>query len=692
MNDILKLVISLSISGTILILLLFLAKPLYRNRLSRRWQYYIWIVVIARMLLPFSPEDSISGTALRHVDRIIGSKAEATPLSQDYSTENSMTLSSSHSMTLSSSHSQTESTTPSSDSDAAKWYTAVRRPDITLIYDLLLPLYFGIALLLLLKKAVIYNRFVHFVKAGMTRITDTQILNLLSEACGQVGLRTPVTLYTNSAVTSPMTIGLFHPFLIMPDTKMNPEELRCILLHELTHIKRLDILYKWWVQFTICLHWFNPLVYLMGKEINNSCELSCDEVIVQNTDTATRKIYGDTLLHSLAYAGRQKDNFASVHLSRNAELIKERLGAIMKYRKSSTAVTIITTIITILICAGSYATGAYAAQSPSTEEESQNIWTTMAARRGETYTYTQTGYYQYPYIFSLGWNLNETGQKAYPDKVLVTLSDHTSMNVYFTGNYGEYAKENDVLPALTQLIERLKAKYADSFIPLESPIVVDMEYVGDREVADLAEEYYKDGRLTDFTAVFPVLDNKTQLSYCDQMYRDSEIAFFSSCLRQMTPEFVSACAEKTYITDNSFFFSSIVPYLTEKEIDEYLTRAGKDKKANFRYCLQKEKDLISAMDTLKAALKKELESLNPASTQKEALKKETEASNQLEEKVKSLQEEISRLEAPEAALTELLEQANIDAAFLQELKQSNQLETLKSFLQKELDRLNHDVN
>lgn len=58
MSEVLKAVLSLSLSGTLLILLLFLCKPLFRDRTSRRWQYYIWLIVIARLLLPFGPENS----------------------------------------------------------------------------------------------------------------------------------------------------------------------------------------------------------------------------------------------------------------------------------------------------------------------------------------------------------------------------------------------------------------------------------------------------------------------------------------------------------------------------------------------------------------------------------------------------------------------------------------------------------
>ena len=54
MTDFIKILLSLSASGTVLVIILFLFRPLYKNRLSQKWQYYIWLVVIARLLLPFT--------------------------------------------------------------------------------------------------------------------------------------------------------------------------------------------------------------------------------------------------------------------------------------------------------------------------------------------------------------------------------------------------------------------------------------------------------------------------------------------------------------------------------------------------------------------------------------------------------------------------------------------------------------
>ncbi len=65
MRELLKTVLSLSLSGSVLILLLLALGPLIQNRLGKGWRYYLWLVVVARLLLPFGPAESPVGNLFR---------------------------------------------------------------------------------------------------------------------------------------------------------------------------------------------------------------------------------------------------------------------------------------------------------------------------------------------------------------------------------------------------------------------------------------------------------------------------------------------------------------------------------------------------------------------------------------------------------------------------------------------------
>jgi hypothetical protein len=133
------------------------------------------------------------------------------------------------------------------------------------------------------------------------------------------------------------------------------------------HYKQRDMFYKWLIQIVVCVHWFNPFVYLLEKEVNKSCELSCDEKVISILDDKARREYGDTLISSLQSNNLYKSSLASVTLTEGAEQLKERLGAIMKFKKKSNGIIAITAIFSVFVCVCFFVTGAYAASSATND-------------------------------------------------------------------------------------------------------------------------------------------------------------------------------------------------------------------------------------------------------------------------------------------------------------------------------------
>ena len=71
MNTILKQFLSMSCFGGLMILLLLLCTRIFRQKISRQWQYYVWLIVILRLLLPFEPEINLSGEILQIADETL---------------------------------------------------------------------------------------------------------------------------------------------------------------------------------------------------------------------------------------------------------------------------------------------------------------------------------------------------------------------------------------------------------------------------------------------------------------------------------------------------------------------------------------------------------------------------------------------------------------------------------------------
>lgn len=360
MSILFKSILSLSLSGTLLIVLLFLLKPLFRDRISKRCQYYMWMIVIVRLLVPFTLPASPVNTLFQEVDRsmvkmeIISEEEKTYPLHEG------------------------EDTVANIDSFQAKERipataatTVLEGLMAMLVKNLWLGWLFG-ALLLLVRKITIYQSFAKYVKAGCSEVSDIDLLNRLAQYEEQAGVEAPVELYINSHISSPMLIGFFRPCIVLPTVDISEVDLQYTLLHELTHYKHRDMFYKWIVQITLCLHWFNPFVYLMCHEVNQACELACDETIISRLGKKERETYGDMLMNAIGAGGDFRNSIAPITLYENKKMIKERLSAIMNFKKKSIWITLGSLVLVIGLFAVSVAVGAYAAPDFTEGELAEN--------------------------------------------------------------------------------------------------------------------------------------------------------------------------------------------------------------------------------------------------------------------------------------------------------------------------------
>ena len=400
MSAVLKMIFSLSLSGSLLILVLLLGKPVYKNRISKRWQYYIWLVVIARLLLPFAPEQNLMGVIFDRAEQAIGQTVPAETMAgqpvrtaqpaehaagQAAGTDTAPTdadavLTEETSAGLSGIGTEAaDFYAAGEDANAGNTDNAISGTDTgadtgasgftAKLLQYLQFIWLGGAVILLMRKVTIYQSFVKYIRAGRKEVSDIRLLNLLAETEEQMRIKRPVELYTNDLVSSPLLVGLFSPCIILPESDLPEADLRYTIRHELVHYRHFDLLYKWLVQITICLHWFNPLVWLMGKEAGRACELACDETIAEELDEEGRRAYGDTLLRAIRNGNGDcfRESAVSATLSESGELLKERLRAIMDFRKKSKTVKTLSLLLAAALLLGGGMTGAAAPGDRSKE-------------------------------------------------------------------------------------------------------------------------------------------------------------------------------------------------------------------------------------------------------------------------------------------------------------------------------------
>ena len=146
-------------------------------------------------------------------------------------------------------------------------------------------------------------------------------------------LKRPILVRQSDRIFAPLTYGIFRPVILMPkkmDWK-NEKQLQYILSHEYVHICRYDTVTKLVATLALCIHWFNPFVWVMYILLNRDIELACDESVIRQFGEKSKSAYSLMLINMEATKSGLLpfcNNF-----SKNA--IEERITAVMKIRKTS---------------------------------------------------------------------------------------------------------------------------------------------------------------------------------------------------------------------------------------------------------------------------------------------------------------------------------------------------------------------
>lgn len=366
MNIALKIILSMSISGTLLIFVLLLAKRVWQDKISRQWQYYIWLIVILRLIFPFAPEVNLMRTIYQAAEQMQTQNFFVTKLQTTLNfvedRENSTSNRTQASDKINDFIEGKMAEQPLQD-NALLQAKSQRLRDFPIVLLWFVKRFWLVWLVvafgMIVRKITVYQSFVNFVKAGLIPVCDIEKLEDLSAAMERIGIKRPVELGVNPLVSSPMLIGFFNPCIVLPNADIGEKDFYYIILHELIHLKRRDILYKWLMQFTVCLHWFNPMVYLMRREIIKGCEFSCDEAVLGIVGEHYASNYGKTLLDAMPAVGKYKESFGAVTLNQNKQLLRERLCAIMSFRKKSKGMVAVTGVLTLSILFGTIFIGIY---------------------------------------------------------------------------------------------------------------------------------------------------------------------------------------------------------------------------------------------------------------------------------------------------------------------------------------------
>lgn len=167
-------------------------------------------------------------------------------------------------------------------------------------------------------------------------VTDARVLGVWSECRGAAARRMAPTIAEVEGIPSPVLLGVIRPRVLLPEglaARLTDQELRHILVHELVHHRRRDLLVNWLGALLTIVHWFNPLVWWSARRLAEAQELACDAAAMGRLRTEEPASYGRTLVRVLELTRFEDPRVPSVAgIMRSGSLTKRRIQMIHLFK------------------------------------------------------------------------------------------------------------------------------------------------------------------------------------------------------------------------------------------------------------------------------------------------------------------------------------------------------------------------
>ena len=207
----------------------------------------------------------------------------------------------------------------------------------------------------------------------------------MEQVLRQTGRKLRVQGCTAQNIESAFGMGVLHKRIILPDRDYTESELRYVLLHEYTHFLNHDTLVKLLVTLFCMIFWWNPVVYLLQKDLEQTLEIKCDLSVARTLDEQERAAYLRTILSLMKQTGRKHRlpfmATALFHADAQAE-IKERFVMVMTYsaqRHRHTASAMLTGVFAVLLIASYAVLPQPKFEAPSSEKDGRIEFDTSTA-------------------------------------------------------------------------------------------------------------------------------------------------------------------------------------------------------------------------------------------------------------------------------------------------------------------------
>jgi bla regulator protein blaR1 len=350
LNNVLEEILYLGVIASIPLLLILLTKKLFRRVMSPRWHYYIWALLILRLILPYVPESSFSVLNLVYVateqNKLLDNRVEETLLYGpggpvfDY-TEGQQAV--------------TDNVGEDDKEEAPQKDTLATQPQVkkTLALRTILA-QLWLAGVLTLSCYTIYTNIAFAIRLRRyyRPLTDPRIEAIFEECKRLLRVKKHITLYTSPIARTPSLYTAIRTRILLSEEYMgnlSDQEIRYIFLHELIHYKRKDIIVNWLLMLLQIIYFFQPLLWYAFFKLHEDCEISCDAEVLKYFGEDKHQEYGSTIVKLLRLQGDSRFIPVSAGIGKHKSSYRRRIIMIKQYKRYRWTNTLITVALILAV-------------------------------------------------------------------------------------------------------------------------------------------------------------------------------------------------------------------------------------------------------------------------------------------------------------------------------------------------------
>lgn len=283
----------LSLGGSLVIGVLALLAHFSRTRYAARWRCWVWLLLCLRLAIPISIQLPDQTKFHRPIQLPAPSNTVIYSYNQTAPQPQQPISPAPPNVTQSVAPAPAPNTAPSQNVDEP-----TSKVEITLFQALSIVWVLGVVGMVA-WFILSHLRFLRYVHRWSTPVTDSETIRSYNQISDSLGLDVRPRLQLCVGLKAPILAGIVRPLLLLPEEGLTGDALHYSLLHELTHYKRKDIWLKTLALWVNAIHWFNPFMWYMMRQVERDTELACDEAVLKKLHPEDHSGYGKTILDAV---------------------------------------------------------------------------------------------------------------------------------------------------------------------------------------------------------------------------------------------------------------------------------------------------------------------------------------------------------------------------------------------------------